>query len=174
MPVSQEVLAAHIDYTAWASRKLVESAAQLSLEQLNHDFGTADRSVLGTLVHIFAADRLWLARVSGGPHPGFVAGRDRSLAILQTEWPELHDRWRQWVRGVTDTNRAITYTDMKGNQWTQPLWQLMLHIVNHGTHHRGQVSGFLRALGQTPPPLDLVYYYREPGAVTTSLPTPSR
>src|SRR6266496_956499 len=101
MPVSPEVLTTHIDYTAWASRKLVDCAAQLSPEQLNHDFGTADRSVLGTLVHTFAADRIWLARLTGGPHSGFIADRDRSLAVLQNEWPELHERWKQWARGLT-------------------------------------------------------------------------
>jgi uncharacterized damage-inducible protein DinB len=163
MLLSPEVLATHIDYTAWASRKLVDCASRLTPEQLNQDFHTADRSVLGTLVHTFAADRVWLARLSGGPHPGFVADRDRSLAVLQNEWPELHERWKQWARRLTDTSTAITYIDLKGNQWTQPLWQLILHVVNHGTHHRGQVSGFLRALGQTPPLTDLVYYYRELG-----------
>jgi uncharacterized damage-inducible protein DinB len=163
MLVSPEALRTHVDYTAWASRKLVEAAAQLSTDELNRDFGTADHSVLGTLAHIYAADRLWLARLSGGPNPGFVTDADRSLAVLEQEWPALHDRWKQWVACVTDTEAAITYTDLRGNQWTEPLWQLMLHMVNHGTHHRGQVSGFLRALGRTPPPLDLVYYYREPG-----------
>jgi len=41
-----------------------------------------------------------------------------------------------------------------------PLWQILLHVVNHATHHRGQVSGFLRAMGHTPPPLDLIAFYR--------------
>jgi uncharacterized damage-inducible protein DinB len=50
---------------------------------------------------------------------------------------------------------------MKGRPWKQPLWQLVLHVVNHGTHHRGQVSGFLRSLGHTPPILDPIYFYRE-------------
>jgi len=54
----------------------------------------------------------------------------------------------------------ISYSDMSGNPWKQPLWQLILHVVNHGTHHRGQVSGFLRAMGHVPPKLDLVNYYR--------------
>jgi uncharacterized damage-inducible protein DinB len=55
----------------------------------------------------------------------------------------------------------IVYRDLKGRTWKQPVWQLVLHLVNHGTHHRGQVSGFIRAMGATPPPLDLVFYYRE-------------
>ena len=43
-------------------------------------------------------------------------------------------------------------------------WQIVTHVVNHGTHHRGQVSGFLRTMGHTPPPLDLSFYYREQAA----------
>ncbi len=54
----------------------------------------------------------------------------------------------------------IEYKDLKGNPYQSPLWQIVLHLVNHGSHHRGQVSGMLRALGKTPPPLDLIAYYR--------------
>jgi uncharacterized damage-inducible protein DinB len=50
---------------------------------------------------------------------------------------------------------------MKGNPWTELLAKLALHVVNHGTHHRGQAAGFLRTLGHTPPPLDLSVYDRE-------------
>ena len=151
----------HIDYTAWASEKLVAEAARLSPGELNHDFHTADRSVLETLVHIFAADRLWLFRLAGGADPGFVADADRSLAALETEWPAVLGQWQEWAGKLTDEAavREVAYSDMDGRKFSQPLWQLVLHVVNHGTHHRGQVSGFLRALGHTPPELDLDAYY---------------
>jgi uncharacterized damage-inducible protein DinB len=55
---------------------------------------------------------------------------------------------------------VISYQDTKGRSYSQPVWQILLHLVNHGTHHRGQVSGFLRAMGGTPPPLDMIAYYR--------------
>ncbi len=166
MPVSADVLATHLAYTAWASRRLVEAAAQLAPEELTRDFQTADRSVLGTLAHVFAADRLWLARLRGGPHPGYVSDADYRLDVLLGDWPALHDRWRDWASSLTDeiVLRPVAYTDLKGRSWSQPLWQLVLHVVNHGTHHRGQVAGFLRMLGHTPPPLDLVFYYRERAA----------
>jgi len=54
----------------------------------------------------------------------------------------------------------ISYRDMKGHPWVSPVWQIVLHVVNHGTHHRGQVAGFLRSMGKTPPVLDLIAYYR--------------
>jgi uncharacterized damage-inducible protein DinB len=54
-----------------------------------------------------------------------------------------------------------SYHDSRGNPWTTPRWKIVLHVVNHGTHHRGQVSGFLRTMGHKPPQLDLIAYYRE-------------
>jgi uncharacterized damage-inducible protein DinB len=55
----------------------------------------------------------------------------------------------------------LEYQDLKGNPWRQSVWQIVLHVVNHATHHRGQVSGFLRSMGHTPPPVDLIAYYRQ-------------
>lgn len=165
MPVSADLLRTQFAYNAWANRRLVEAASELSQEELTHDFRTADHSVLETLVHVFAAERVWLARLQGGPNPGFVTEADRSIAALRNDWPALAERWDLWLRGLTDESAAalISYHDMKGTPWTQRLDKLVLHVVNHGTHHRGQVSGFLRALGHTPPVLDLVLYYRETG-----------
>jgi uncharacterized damage-inducible protein DinB len=165
MSVTADTLRLHLDYSNWATRKLLTAAAALPPEHLEHDFGAADRSIVGTLAHTFAADRVWLARVTGGPIPTFLTDADRSLAALQLAWPPLLDSWKQWAAGLTDENvrMEITYRDLKGNQWTQTLWKLLLHVVNHGTHHRGQVSGFLRSLGHTPPATDLLYYHREVG-----------
>ena len=162
MLISVEALRSHIAYTDWASRMLVDAAAGLSREELTRDFGTADKSVLGTLVHIFAADRVWLARFKGESPHIFVTDADYDLAVLQNEWPALLRRWKAWAGELTgETSRAdLSYTDLSGNPWRQPLWQLVLHVVNHGTHHRGQVAGFLRAMGHAPPKLDLVNYYR--------------
>ncbi len=163
MPVSADTLRLHLDYTAWASRRLVEAAAQLSPDELTRDFGTADKSVLGTLVHIFAADRVWLARMEGLPNGPYSTPADYRLEVLLNDWPALHQRWRQWAAQLSDESALtlLSYRDMRGNPWQQPVWALVLHVVNHGTHHRGQAAGFLRAMGHTPPTLDLIYYYRE-------------
>lgn len=163
MALSPDILRGHLAYTTWASLRLLHVAASLPEEQLTRDFQTADRSVLGTLVHIFAADRVWLTRVTQAPAIPFVTDTDYSLSILQREWPEVLRKWSEWAASLTTETAAesISYKDMKGNPWSTPAWQIVLHLVNHGTHHRGQVSGFLRAMGHVPPPLDLIAYYRE-------------
>ena len=152
-----ETLQQHIAYTAWATSRLLGAAAQIPAEHLTHDFQTSDRSIIGTLAHTFAADRVWLKRVTGEPITVFITDEDRQLATLQRDWPIV---LQGWAAALDDPARVVHYRDMKGNPYNNPLYEIVLHLVNHGTHHRGQVSGFLRTLGHTPPPLDLIYYYR--------------
>jgi len=162
--ISPEVLRTHIDYTGWASARLVDAAGQLTPEELTRDFATADKSVLGTLVHCFAADRIWMRRVSGEPPAPFIdPEKDMHLSVLQNVWPPLIQKWQAWASAQTGDSLAakVSWKDLKGNSFEMPAWQIALHLVNHGTHHRGQVSGFLRAMGKVPPPLDLARYYRE-------------
>jgi len=85
MPPCADLLRFQLDYDAWASRRLVAAAGALSSEELDRDFGTADRSVLGTLVHVFAADRLWLARLNGDANPPYTTPADYRLSVLESD-----------------------------------------------------------------------------------------
>lgn len=168
MHVSADVVRMHLDYTAWASQHLLDGAAGLTEEERNRDFGSSEHSFLGTLLHVFGADRIWLYRVAGGENPGGLSPADRNLAVLQNDWPAVLERWRIWAAELTDeaTETQLDYRDLKGNPYRQPIWQVVLHVVNHATHHRGQAVGFLRAMGKVPPSIDLIYYYRQLGAGT--------
>ena len=157
-------LRSHLAYTEWASGKLLEAAAVLTPEELARDFATADRSVIGTLAHIFAADRVWLKRLQGeSPTALMDPDRDRRLDTLQSEWPRVLADWRQLASEWTEDSigRRIAYKQMNGQPFETPVWQIVLHLVNHATHHRGQAAGFIRAMGHQPPRLDLIFYYRE-------------
>lgn len=159
--VDVATLKQHLAYSAWASRRLVEAAGKLSEDERTRDFGTADKGVLGTLVHTFAADRVWLGRVQGNVPGRFIeVERDMNMPALENEWPKVLEGWQAFLDGVTDPAAMVSYKDLKGNAYTTPLWQIVLHVVNHATHHRGQVSGFLRTMGHPPPPVDLIFYYR--------------
>jgi uncharacterized damage-inducible protein DinB len=162
MPVTADTLRLHFDYSAWASRRLMEAASKLTPEEMARDFKTSDSNVVNTLAHVFAADRIWLSRVQGAPRATFLDPTDCEFMALDREWPALYKRWKEWLTPLTDdgAQAKIAYRDMKGNPYEQPLWQILLHVVNHGTHHRGQAAGFLRAMGHTPPALDLIAFYR--------------
>jgi uncharacterized damage-inducible protein DinB len=141
---------------------MLDAASKLTEQELCRDFNTSDKCVVSTLAHAFAADRVWLGRIQGNPPATFIDDNDRQFDFLRNEWPALQQRWKQWAAPLTDQDvlSKIAYKDIKGNPYEQPLWQILLHVVNHATHHRGQVSGFLRAMGHPPPPLDLIAFYR--------------
>jgi len=151
-----------LDYSRWASAALLEAAAELSEADRHRDFATAHRTVMGTLAHVYGGDRVWLARVRGD-RPQVLPGEEcHDLERLGPHWKAVSDGWVEWARPLSDGDclQELSYHDLKGNPWVTPLWQVVMHVVNHGTHHRGQVAGFLRAMGHQPPSLDLIAYYR--------------
>jgi uncharacterized damage-inducible protein DinB len=164
MSVPVEVLRTHLRYTTWASARIVDAASRLTHEELTRDFESADKHVLGTLAHVYAADRAWLGRIQGAPPAVFIAPEaDIRLTVLLNDWPALLGRWQTWADGLQDPSARASYQDLQGNPHTTPLWQIVLHVVNHATHHRGQASAMIRAMGHVPPPLDLIRFYREVG-----------
>src|SRR5690348_7979712 len=136
MAVSAEVLRQHLDYTAWATGRMMRAVEQIPAEHLNHDFQTSDRTVLGTLVHVFGADRVWLRRILGEPVTAFLTDEDRHLSTLQREWPVVLNRWKEWAHTLDDekARAKVSFTDMKGNPFSSASWEIVLHVVNHGTH----------------------------------------
>ena len=156
-------LRSHIFYSSWASRKLLDAALALGEEEQRREFGVSHNSLLGTLEHIFFADRIWLSRtvdprVVKGGFGDFSPGE-----TLVTEWPKVQKRWEDWATALThqDLTRNMEYKDLKGNQHRTPVWQIVLHVVNHATLHRGQAMSLLRQLGVAAPSTDLIFYYRE-------------
>ena len=146
----------HLRYSGWASRRVLDAALQLPAEQIQRDLKVSHKSVLDTLNHIHWADRVWLYRVLGRP-------MEEPDGPIEVAWPELQRRWEEWSDSpaADDLDRVIFYKDAKGNAHQAVLSQIILHVVNHATLHRGQVMAMMRQLGVAPPPTDLIFYYRE-------------
>jgi uncharacterized damage-inducible protein DinB len=156
------ILRYQIESAAWANQRVLSAASKLTPEELNRDFHSSERSVLGTLVHIFRAERMWLSRIEGPLVEYRVAGDD-TLSALEVTWPRVNEKWIEWAGRLTDegAQSQLSYRDLRGNEWTMPLWKIVLHVVNHSTHHRGQAIGFMRSLGYTPPNTDSISFARQ-------------
>jgi uncharacterized damage-inducible protein DinB len=154
--MTAEEIRLHIFYSGWASRRLLEAALALSEEQQHREFGVSHKSLMGTLEHIFLADRIWFARTVD---PRVL----QSDETFVSAWPQIQKRWEDWAAALShqDIMRIVDYNDLKGNPHRTPVWQIALHVVNHATLHRGQAMSLLRQLGVAPPPTDLIFYYRE-------------
>jgi uncharacterized damage-inducible protein DinB len=149
----------HLRYSAWASRKLVEAVRDVSNADLEKPVGISHNSLLGTLAHILWADWLWFTRVvEAMEKPG------QSREALEMVWPGLQNKWIAWAERASEdeVNRVVEYVSiLDGQKARTPAWQIVLHVVNHGTLHRGQAMGMLRQMGIAPPHTDLMNFYRE-------------
>jgi uncharacterized damage-inducible protein DinB len=149
----------HLRYSAWASGKLVEAVRAVSNADLEKPVGISHSSLLGTLAHILWADWLWFTRVV---EPMEKPGQTREA--LEMVWPGLQDKWVGWAERASEAeiNRVVEYVSiLDGKLARTPAWQIILHVVNHGTLHRGQAMGMLRQMGIAPPHTDLMNFYRE-------------
>ncbi len=154
-------------YNAWANGRLYEACGMLPEPEYMADRPAFFRSIHGTLNHILLGDRAWIGRLEG------VASGIKSLdQILCEDFAALRRAREQedrrivaYVDGLTADRLAqdVHYAAVGGEQFVTPVGQILAHVFNHQTHHRGQVHDLLSQTDVAPPPLDLMYYLRELG-----------
>jgi uncharacterized damage-inducible protein DinB len=153
-----------VDYDAWANHRLLDACAALNEEQFTRDLGSSFRSVRDTLAHTLGGQWLWLERWHGRSPTGLPASSEfPTVDGLRSRWAEIERDLAGFAAGLTAESLAkpVAYRTTDGKSYTQPLWQQLQHLMNHGTYHRGQVTTLLRQLGARPVATDLIVFYRE-------------
>jgi uncharacterized damage-inducible protein DinB len=154
-----------VDYNYWARDRTLAAVDPLSPEQYSRDLGNSFRSIHDTLVHMYSAEWIWLTRWQGeSPTEPIPSNRFADLAELSAAWRELEGQLRGFVDGLDDVRIAavMDYRLLSGQPGRSAFWQMLQHLVNHGTYHRGQVTTMLRQLGaQAPKSTDMIFFYRE-------------
>ena len=112
--------------------------------------------------HLIAAQDLWMDRVEAKP-PATSAAGDPSLDDFGPALERAHARCLTKLDGSSedDLARVVEYSDLGGNVHTTPLRDILLHLVNHGTHHRAQIASALKQAGAKPPRIDFIVFARE-------------
>jgi uncharacterized damage-inducible protein DinB len=117
----------------------------------------------GTLTHIIAAERLWLARWQKHPDPTATMPRQvASRDDLKALWGKTCDEMKRFLDTLSEqTLQETLTTTTQAGVFATPYWQMMQHVVDHSSYHRGQIVTMLRQLGVTPPSSGLIRFYRE-------------
>jgi uncharacterized damage-inducible protein DinB len=151
-------------YNDWGNKRALQAASTLTPEQFNKPLGNSFSSVRDTLVHMYGAENIWLQRFKGHSPSAFPDGSQfTDIASLEAKWTPAAADLLNFVGGLTqeDIDRIVEYKTMKFGVYSNPMWQSLQHVVNHGTYHRGQITTMLRQLGAQPIPTDLMHFYRE-------------
>ena len=157
-------------YNVWATERLLKAVEAVPEEDYRRDVGLFFKSIHGTLNHLLVGEhRVWYPRFARGVSPSKVDGitldmeaeSDR-LRLAQAlkdgagHWVPLIQAWP-----IERFDGALDYKTMNGTPVSLPFADTLAHVFNHGTHHRGQITAALTALGLPAPELDLVYWLQQ-------------
>ncbi len=152
-------------YMAWADNKIFDALAKITADQYMKDLASSHRSIHGTLVHLVAAQRMWVSRWLGSPDAQYLTANDvPGLAELKAAWEKTGFEIAKFFGSMTDKKLGdpITWM-MRGQTNTMTIAQTLQHLVDHSTFHRGQVVSLMRQQGIDPPTTGFFGYIRETG-----------
>lgn len=156
-------------YNEWADKILFDAVAALPPGEATKERPTLFKTMVRTLNHNLLIDVMWQAHLEGRDH-----GYQRRDVVLEPElnglWgaqKKMHDWFTQWSDTQTDASLSedVRFTLTGGNQGVMTRGEILLHVVNHHSYHRGWVCEQFFQVPRQPPTIDLPVFRREYGEV---------
>jgi uncharacterized damage-inducible protein DinB len=138
-------------YNAWANKRVMDTMSRQKV---------TDEKILTLMGHIVAAQFLWLHRIKGLPAPDLKLWGNYQLDQLTALAEKAGKQWLEFVDSSDNFNREMTYKNYVGQDYTNNVEMVMIHLVNHSSYHRAQIALLLRQKGFEPVNTDFITYDR--------------
>lgn len=156
------------DYHVWANQRVFEHLKELPQDIYHKEIQSVFSSISEVLAHIYATDTTWLGVISGDSFDEIVKLRKqlrektkgKSIEEMETMFFTLSEKFKAFFDGQGNLDQAIFYEPEHPNfgRLETNLFELVQHVVNHGTYHRGNITAMLRQLGYPGVMTDYVVY----------------
>jgi uncharacterized damage-inducible protein DinB len=167
-----DVIRSLYQYNLWANHRISVATSQLTLEQFLAPTGSSYPSVRDTLVHTMSADWIWLSRWKGtSPSALFEVSDFPTLRSIQIRWETIELETQQFIEHLNpfQLGEVVSYVNTRNETWAYPLWQQMIHRVNHATQHRSECAVILTHFGCSPGDLDYLVYQDKQNSVRAEM-----
>lgn len=161
----QALLKKYADYNIWAHQRLFEPINKLTDVQIHTTIESSFNSIHHTVLHLLDAENIWWQRVKLVEQiivPSLTLNID--FLAIQNILLAQSKQWQTWVNNCTQLqlNHVFAFKDKKNDWIKMPVNEMLLHVFNHSTYHRGQLVTMLRQLGCTNiPQTDFSFYCRQ-------------
>ncbi len=153
-------------YNRWATGLVLDAAQGLALDELHTSGAAGHGSIRDTLLHMMDTQEGWLSWWDGSLSAEDAYSLKRNpedypdIGAVRELWETVEKQTEAFVTGLQegDLARVYAHTLPDGSLWSMPLWQMMLHVANHGTQHRSEAAALLPGFGRSPGNLDLLFY----------------
>ena len=159
------MLAQYAAYNLWANNRIIEVINNLTDEQVDREIVSSFSSIKNTLLHLWDVENIWwqrmkLAEVQVWQSDSF----EGSLLELNTNIQAQSKQWKEWIDLATEAalEHEFIYRNSKKDQFKQPVYEMLLHLFNHQSYHRGQLITLLRQVDEKNiPNTDLISFLRK-------------
>jgi len=147
----KELLKQMGSYNIWANQKIIDVVLAIPEEKQLAEVPSSFNNLQKTLLHMWDAESIWWQRMK--MHERFIRPGDNfkgtTLDVVNGLMSQSH-LWEGWVNNVSDPmlEHVFEFRNNKQEQIKMPIWQMLTHVFNHGTYHRGQLINMLRQLGE--------------------------
>jgi uncharacterized damage-inducible protein DinB len=138
-------------YNAWANKRVLNAIK---------DQQVTDEKILTLMSHVLSAQLIWLHRILYLPMPDYELWKQYPIEKLILMSEEASARWLRYVEEHDQFDTLLRYHNYIGHSYENKVEQIMIHLVNHGTYHRGQVAVLMREKGFEPINTDYITYDR--------------
>ncbi|MBL0355722.1 MAG: DinB family protein [Chitinophagaceae bacterium] len=147
----KELLTQYASFNVWAHQKMLETISTLNDEQIHKEIVSSFPSIYKTVLHLLDAESIWWQRLKLQEHverPG--ESFDGTFAELQKKLLQQSTLFQEWVSNATEMQLLHVFAYMRNKeQHKEQVCQMLLHLFNHNSYHRGQLVTMLRQLGVT-------------------------
>jgi uncharacterized damage-inducible protein DinB len=152
-------------YNAWANRLIFDAVAGLPAGEATKERPTVFRNIVHTLNHVYVIDLIWQAHLEEREH-GFTARNTATHPPLEELWraQQVIDAWYvAWSDALTDDALAgrVRFGFVGGGEGVMTRGDILLHVVNHTSFHRGYVGDMMMQVPARPPATDLPVFLRD-------------
>lgn len=156
----------HLDYHNWANQRVLSHLKSLPEELFTREIQSVFQSVSEVVTHMCVADALWLKVISGAAYEEAKETGMRLKEMLKGKkiddfvciFQDTALQYETFFENLEHPDGEITIAHPAFGEIKTPVSELLHHVVNHGTYHRGNISAMLRQMGKAGVPTDYVYY----------------
>ena len=161
----KELLLNYARYNLWANKRICDFLLQAEEEKLNREISSSFSSIKKTCAHVLGAEAIWVMRLHGtSPSSPPVPYEEMSMSEIAGLWQDKSQEMIDYIESKTESElvKALSYKNLAGQSFTNSIRDIMHHVMNHGTYHRGQLITMLRQEGYTKLfPTDYIVFCRE-------------
>lgn len=159
----KEILLQYATYNLWANKRLSEAILQLPVEKVKEQLISSFSSIELTLLHLMNVEYIWWQRLKLVENLNIFDENTLTPEELIQKLLHFSSQWKDWIEKSTAAaiEHEFVYRNSKKEQFKQPVFQMLLHLFNHQTYHRGQIVTLLKQLGvQKIPATDFIEWSR--------------